>query len=250
MFKCDICGRKIHKKIRMGGYTLCSKHMHQLHKYGYFKDNNPRTQQDLNEFRKIDKDTIEFDVYDTNSEVNGHFIIDAKDLQLVRYHKWRKDTNDHIITGNCTNKNPRRELSRFLLNITDPNVKVDHKDCNTFNNKRNNLRVCTQQENAYNKSFMSNNTTGIIGVCWDKHRERWAPEIRSNKQRCHLGRYGKFEDAVYARYIAGKLLFQDFQNQELKQTMQFITANLPKLRKQEISTYVKNKLIEKHMLEP
>lgn len=248
MFKCDICGRKIHKKIRMHGYTLCNKHMHQLHKYGYFKDNNPRTQHDLNDFRKIDKNTIEFDVYDTNSNVNGHFIIDAKDLPIVRYHKWRKDSHDRIITGNCTKTNPRRELSRMLLKITDPTIKVDHKDCDSFNNKRNNLRICTQQENAYNKSFMSNNKSGIIGVVWDKHRERWAPEIRYEKQRCHLGRYGKFEEAVYARYIAGKSLFQDFQNDTVKQQMLSIIKPIPEIRKQEISNYVINKLKSKNML--
>lgn len=248
MFKCDICGRKIHKKIRMGGYTLCNKHMHQLHKYGYFKDNNPRTQNDLNEFRKIDKNTIEFDVYDTNSEINGHFIIDAKDLPLVRYHKWRKDSNDRIITGNCTNKHPRRELSRILLNITDPTIKIDHKDCDPFNNKRNNLRVCTQQDNVYNKSFMSNNTSTIIGVSWDKQRERWAPEIRYGRARCHLGRYGKFEEAVLARYTAAELLFQDFHNDIQKQKMLPYIQTVSASRKQEIQTYVIEKLKHKQML--
>lgn len=248
MFECDICKRKIKKKIRMHGYTLCSKHMHQLRKYGYFKDNNPRTTKDLNEFRYLDKNTVEFDVYDINSNVNGHFIIDADDLQKIRYHKWRKDTNNRIITGNCTNKNPKRELSRFLLDITDEDIVVDHKDCNPFNNKKSNLRSCTQSENVRNKSFMSNSTSGIIGVIWDKQRDRWAPEIRKEYQRCHLGRYGRFEEAVFARYIAEKLLFQEFQNNTNKNEIIEITKNIPDFRKSEIKTYITQKLQTKGML--
>ena len=50
MYKCDICGREIFKKIRMKGYTLCSKHMHQILKYGHPLDNNPRTVNDLNDY--------------------------------------------------------------------------------------------------------------------------------------------------------------------------------------------------------
>ena len=38
MYKCDFCGRESFKKIRYGGHTVCSKHMHQLHKYGKVLD--------------------------------------------------------------------------------------------------------------------------------------------------------------------------------------------------------------------
>ena len=58
MFKCEICGREIFKKNRLGGYTLCSKHMHQLLKYGKFLDNIQRTSKDLNDFRWIDKELL------------------------------------------------------------------------------------------------------------------------------------------------------------------------------------------------
>lgn len=233
----------------MHGYTLCSKHMHQLLKFGYFKDNNPRTQQDLNGFKRIDKNTIEFEVYDTNSNVNGHFIIDACDLEKIQYHKWRKDANDRIITGNCTNKNPRRELSRFLLGTTNPDIKVDHKDGNPFNNRRSNLRECTQSENLCNRSFMSNNTSSVIGVTWDKTRERWTPEIGKDGKRCHLARYGKFEEAVFARYIAEILLFQSFQHEPTKEKLEQITTNIPEQRKTEIKAYVENKLRNKNMID-
>ena len=100
MYNCEICGREIFKKNRIGGYTVCSKHMHQYYKYGKFLDNIPRTNKDLNEFRYINDKIIEFDVYYQNNTVCDSFIIDREDLNKIRYKKWRKDSNNHIITGN------------------------------------------------------------------------------------------------------------------------------------------------------
>lgn len=210
-FYCDVCGRELSKKIRIYGYTLCSKHMHQYLKHGKFLDNNPRTENDLNDFI-IEGDIAIFDVYNIRSEKVDEFIVDREDVDMIRYHKWRKDNWGRIITGNCTNKNPRRELSRFLLEVTDEDLVVDHKDGNPLNNRRSNLRICTQANNMMNKARISNNTSGFIGVIWENRRNHWAPEIRCGYKRWHLGRYDKLEEAVYARYCAEVELFGEFRN--------------------------------------
>lgn len=245
MYKCDICGRELKKKISCYGYILCSKHMHQFHKYGKFLDNNPRTENDLNGFRIIN-DIVEFDVYNKKSEVVDQFIIDLKDLNKVRYHKWREDTHGRIITGNSTNKNPRRELSRFLLDVSDDAIVVDHKDGNPKNNRRNNLRICKQKDNLCNKSFMSNNTSEFIGVSYDKQRHRWAPEIRKDEIRCHLGRYKNKEEAVFARHIAEIILFKEYRNTNQDNLKNKLFEKITLTRKQEIENYVKEKLSTKY----
>ena len=67
MYKCDICGREIKKKIRLGGYTLCPKHMHQLQNHGKFLDNIQRTTSDLNDY--VVKDGIAyFELYNQRNE--------------------------------------------------------------------------------------------------------------------------------------------------------------------------------------
>ena len=48
--------------------------------------------------------------------------------------------------------------------ILKPNEMVDHKDLNTFNNKRDNLRIATATQNNANKLLYSNNTSGEKGV--------------------------------------------------------------------------------------
>jgi hypothetical protein len=39
-------------------------------------------------------------------------------------------------------------LHRYLMDCFDSRLIVDHKDGDTFNNRRDNLRVCTRLENA------------------------------------------------------------------------------------------------------
>ena len=240
-FYCDVCGRELTKKIRMYGYTLCSKHMHQYLKYGEFLDNNPRTEHDLNDF-VIEGDIAIFDVYNSRSEKIGDFIVDREDVNFIRYHKWRKDTNGRIITGNCTNKNPRRELSRFLLGVTDEDLVVDHIDGNPMNNTRGNLRICTQAENLFNKAMMSTNKSGFIGVNWDKYRNRWSPEIRCGYRRWHLGRFDSFEEAVYARYCAEVELYGEFRNTNLDEERYELFDRIDLERLDEIRDYVLDKI--------
>lgn len=236
-YHCDICGRPLKKKNRAYGYTLCMKHMHQYIKYHRFLDNNPRTQNDLNEFRTYDKNTIEFDCYDVKQNVVGHFYIDKEDLPKVRYHKWKMDTNNRIITGNCTKSKPRKELSRLILNINDSNMIVDHINGDSTDNTKQNLRVCTQQENLCNKHFMSNNTSGLIGIPWDKNRRRWAPEIQYKNKRAHLGRYKDIKEAQFVKCIAEKILFKEFQAFP-NQTFDTIKME----RQTELQRYVENKI--------
>ncbi len=250
MFKCDFCGIAVRKKISMYGHIFCSKHMHQYLKYGEVLDHIQRTNSDLNEYRFTKEGLAEFDVYGRDNKVCGHFLIDKDDLNKVRWHKWRIDTNGRVITGNCTKKRPRRELSRFLLDVTDPTVVVDHIDGSPLNNSRSNLRVCTQSENLFNRSFIPNNTTGIIGVSWDKHRNKWAPEIRTNYKRWHLGRYDTLSEAAYARFIAECIVFGGMQNKEqalLK--VKLFHKDLSHERKTEIKQYVKAKLGDKSTVE-
>lgn len=235
MYKCDICGRKLKKKISLYGYCLCSKHMHQLLKYGKFLDNIQRTNQDLNEYRYLDRETIEFDVYYQDNTYCDSFIIDAEDLNKVKYFKWRKGSG-HIITGNCTKNNPSRQITHIILNVPDGFI-VDHIDGNPLNNKKNNLRVTTQQNNLCNKHFMTNNTSGFIGVSWSKSRNYWESELRKDKIRLRA-RYKKFEEAVYARYLSEVYVFKEYRNTNNDEAFFEQINKISEERKEEIKKHI------------
>ena len=244
MYKCDICGRESSKKIRLGGYTLCSKHMHQLHKYGYFLDDNPRTNNDLNDYIIID-DIAVFNLYNQKNEKVGEFVVDVDDIEKVKYHKWRLSHN-HVITG-LPSAGTQRELSHIIFDIPkeEDQTVVGHINCNPCDNRKKNLRICEQGDNVCNKSFMSNNTSVFIGVSYAKHRDAYDPEIRKDLTRCHLGYQKTLEEAVYARYLAEGIVFGEYCNEEEHMKKYLFTRYLDEDVKARIFDTVKEKLINK-----
>lgn len=245
MYKCDFCEREIFKKIRYNGHTVCSKHMHQLNKYGYVLDNNPRTNNDLNDY-EIHNGLVYFNVYNQKNEYIDFFFIDLEDIEKVKYHKWRK-SHEHFITGQPANKQ-QKELSWVILGLEKGFDKVvDHIDGNPRNNTKSNLRICAQSQNVLNKSFMSNNTSGFIGVSYSKDRNRYDPEIRYNNIRCHLGYKKTLEEAVYARYIAEEVVFGAFANEEEHNRKYEFSKNLSEELKEEIKTLTLKKLVNKNL---
>lgn len=245
MYKCEQCGRLSKKKIRYGGYTLCSKHMHQLQKYGKFLDDNPRSQKDPNEIRIIG-DIAEIDVYNQQNERIATFIIDAEDVDKVKYHRWRMSYG-RIVTGNKTKTHPTTYLTHLLLDepSTDYSHKIDHINGNPLDNRKSNLRICTQGENTLNKVRVSNNTSGIIGVHPDNRADRkhhWCAEIRIRNKKTSLGQYITIEEAAYARFVAETILFKEFRNKNDDTAKQKMFDTIPKQRKTQIENYVKKRL--------
>lgn len=248
MYKCDICGREIKKKYCLSGYVLCSKHMHQLHSHGKFLDNCPRTQNDLNEYT-IQGDIAIGNLYNgVTSEKIDEFIIDAEDLPKVKYHKWRF-SHSHIVTGRPA-EHTQRELSWVILgldNRAEKDIVVDHINGNPKDNRKSNLRICKQQQNLINKSFMSNNTSGFIGVSFRKSRNKYDSEIRLASVRCHLGLTSSLEEAVFKRAYAEELVFKEFMNKEEHQAKLEFSKNLSAKKKQELKEIVEEKLKAKNL---
>lgn len=87
---------------------------------------------------------------------------------------------------------------------------VDHKDGNPLNNRIENLRPATIQENARNRRVPDNNSSGVIGVWFEKSRNKWNSQITIDGVKTRIGRFEKFEDAVAARKEAEKIHFGEF----------------------------------------
>ena len=91
----------------------------------------------------------------------------------------------------------------------------DHKDRNTFNNRKENLRQATQSQNARNQSLPINNTSGVIGVGWHKRKQQWQARIHDKpNHRKTLGYFNNKEDAIIARLVAEKAYYGEFAPQK------------------------------------
>jgi hypothetical protein len=92
-----------------------------------------------------------------------------------------------------------------------PPDQIDHRDGDRTNNRINNLRLATNQENIRNSKTKVNNTSGVSGVCFHNRRKKWRARIRANGKRINLGLFGLFEDAVIARKQAEIFYFGEFR---------------------------------------
>jgi hypothetical protein len=87
-----------------------------------------------------------------------------------------------------------------------PDSEVDHIDGDRSNNKWENLRLATHSQNNMNKSALSNNTSGVKGVFWNKRIQKWQSQIGLNGKRIHLGYYENIKDAA-AAYASASLRY-------------------------------------------
>lgn len=81
--------------------------------------------------------------------------------------------------------------------ILDTTMLVDHKNRNTLDNRKQNLRPVTTAQNNANRAANKNSGSGFKGVSWSKVAKRW--DVRVNCQ--HYGYYScKYKAAsVYNR---------------------------------------------------
>ena len=95
------------------------------------------------------------------------------------------------------------------LPVGDKRV-VDHRNGNQLDNRKENLRVVSQRENAQNRCKQSNNKSGVTGVSFDRDRNKWTARLKVNRSYLYLGRFEHFNDAVTARRKAEDEHFGEF----------------------------------------
>lgn len=103
----------------------------------------------------------------------------------------------------------RSPLSRCILKVP-ADVLVDHRDRNTLNNKKDNLRPATNQQNQFNAGVNLANTSGFKGVRWKESRRKWFAEIRINKEKKHLGCFDSAEEASAKYQEVAKRIHGEF----------------------------------------
>ena len=185
------------KKHYCKGY--CSKHYQQFKKYGCIPERTPR---DPNEIVEYD-DYAEMVLYNQRSEEVGRAIIDLECVDLVKDYKWYLDSENYVINSEVG------KLHRFLMNAPKGMV-IDHKNRNPLDNRLDNLRHCTVQQNSMNRSIQCNNTSGVTGVYWSKTYNKWIATIKINGKRKHLGYFKEKEDAIEARRQAEIVYFGEY----------------------------------------
>lgn len=79
-----------------------------------------------------------------------------------------------------------------------PGDLIDHKNCDTTDNRLDNLRPATRKGNADNASMRKDNKSGVKGVSWKISRSKWVAQCSHLGKVYHLG---LFEDLAEAEQV-------------------------------------------------
>ncbi len=115
-------------------------------------------------------------------------VIDGQDGPLVLPFKWyaHKSNKTFYAERRIGHAGKIIKLQNAILRPR-PGFTVDHLDGDGLNNRRSNLRFCTQADNNRNRSKFSSGTSRFIGVNWNNARQKFQSRIRVNGKDVHLG---------------------------------------------------------------
>lgn len=133
------------------------------------------------------------------------FIFDACDFDLIRPYQWHVSDHNVGAIAYIDGKRHNFALHRLITNV-DKGFVVDHKDGDVTNNRRDNLRICTQKQNVANQRLNRLNTSGYKGVSPVRNGKAWSAGIAGVK----LGSYPTREEAALAYDTAARDLFGEY----------------------------------------
>lgn len=133
------------------------------------------------------------------------FYFDLEDYDKIKNYSWYINKDGYVASK------PKEMMHRIITNC--PNDKlVDHKhgEDTRNDNRKENLRVCTRQENNRNRKPKSNTKSGVVGVVWHYKNKKWVAQIAVNQKNIYLGSFEYKKDAIKARKEAEDKYFGEF----------------------------------------
>jgi len=142
-------------------------------------------------------------------------IVDAGDFDWLNHWNWCAQWNSHTNSFYARRKHcvagkwEHLAMHAVILGCSE-GQEGDHKNHDTLDNRRTNLRKCTEQQNGYNCRKHRRNTSGFKGVFWDEGERKWRAAIRHNNKLIHLGRFFSKEAAARCYDEAATRLHGEF----------------------------------------
>lgn len=143
-------------------------------------------------------------IWSTNT--NEEIYFDLEDADKILKYSWSVNDQGYAVATIEDKKIKMHILLGFKWH--------DHHNQNKLDNRKQNLWQCTVEENNRNVPKGKNNTSGVIGVHYEKRRSKYVASICVNKKRIHLGYYDNKEDAIIARLKSEQKYFGEFAPQK------------------------------------
>lgn len=127
-------------------------------------------------------------------------IVSLEDVENVCAFRWRCSLEGYAVRNEGTAQTPsfaHISMHRQVMGFPE-GVEVDHRNRNRLDNRRTNLRLASNGEQADNASLRSDNKSGYKGVIWHKRDCVWIAYTQHRKRRIQIGRFTSVEEAAEA----------------------------------------------------
>jgi len=136
--------------------------------------------------------------------------VDIDDYDKLIKHKWYTDGGTKGCFQVKSLINGKRVFMARLITKCPKGLVVDHINHDPFDNRRKNLRVCTQEQNRMNTKIHKDNKCGYKGVYQDKRTGHWTAKVGLRKKSYWLGTFGDAISAAKAYDLKARELFGEF----------------------------------------
>lgn len=136
-------------------------------------------------------------------------LVDVEDFEYLNQYKWYCSFSGKKYYVKRAINNKYIYMHRQIMN-PPVNMQIDHINGNSLDNRKNNLRICTNAQNTKNRKASKNNTSGYKRVHWDKHTNKWIAGITINRKTKYLGCFNVKEDAAKAYNEAAIKHYKEF----------------------------------------
>ena len=121
----------------------------------------------------------------------GHLknCIDERGYLIVSLYKNRKKKTFRL----------HQIIAEIFVENPENKPEVDHIDRNILNNRPENLRWVTRQEQLHNQGIRSDNTSGVSGVIWHKATNKWIVRLQENGRMEYFGYFADKDEAIKVR---------------------------------------------------
>ena len=126
-----------------------------------------------------------------------NILVSDQDRDILSSHKWlciktQPSSNTNYVKTKIKLKTTylhRLIMERVIGRCLESDERVDHIDQNGLNNTRENLRIVTAHQNAFNQPKRKKSSSKYKGVTFFERDKSWHARICFNGKTIHLGYY-------------------------------------------------------------
>ena len=136
-------------------------------------------------------------------------LVDDEDYEWLIKYVWSYTSNGYVVDGGRFAHGKGTLMHRAIMKPGKMQV-IDHINGNPLDNRKCNLRICIQKQNAQNRVGVKRNTSGHKGVFWKQDHKKWCACININSKRKYLGYFNNSLDAAIAYDQAALKYFGEY----------------------------------------